>query len=181
MTKKIALVSLIIILSLINWSIYKKEQHIKHGEVVYLELAPVDPRSLMQGDYMALRFKLADDIRQALPTVQYRITAQDGEVIVTVAPNHVASYKALYQGQSLGSDELRVQYRVRNGQVKLATNAFFFEEGQGKAYQNARYGEFRVSNGEVLLVNMYDKDLKRLGPITAAWYVAKSSASSMEP
>jgi uncharacterized membrane-anchored protein len=164
MAKKIALLSLIIILALINWSIYKKEAHIQHGEVLYLELAPVDPRSLMQGDYMALRFKIANDIRQALPKENYRIPAQDGEVIVTLAPNRVGSYKALYAGQTLSSDERRIHFRVRNSQVKLATNAFFFEEGHAKDYQSARYGEFRVENGEVLLVNMYDKDLKRLGP-----------------
>lgn len=164
MVKKIALLTLIIILALINWSIYKKEQHIKNGEVLYLELAPVDPRSLMQGDYMALRFKIANEIRKALPKETYSIPAKDGEVVVTMDPNHVGTYKALYKGQSLGSNERRIHFRVRNYQVKLATNAFFFEEGHAKEYQDARYGEFRVENGEVLLVNMYDKDLKRLGP-----------------
>ncbi|XOT97907.1 GDYXXLXY domain-containing protein, partial [Alcaligenes pakistanensis] len=29
------------------------------GQTVLLELAPVDPRSLMQGDYMSLNFALS--------------------------------------------------------------------------------------------------------------------------
>jgi uncharacterized membrane-anchored protein len=30
--------------------------------LVFLELAPVDPRSLMQGDYMVLRYKIAEGV-----------------------------------------------------------------------------------------------------------------------
>jgi uncharacterized membrane-anchored protein len=52
---------------------------------------------------------------------------------------------------------------VRNGAVKFATNAYFFQEGTGKYFQTARYGQFRVDdNGELLLVAMYDSDLKIL-------------------
>jgi uncharacterized membrane-anchored protein len=58
-----------------------------------------------------------------------------------------------------------MRYRVRNGAVKFATNAFFFQEGHAKHYEPARYGQFRVdSSGELLLVAMYDKELNRLGP-----------------
>ena len=46
----------------VNGSIVAKERIKTHGERIYLELAPVDPRSLMQGDYMALRFALAESI-----------------------------------------------------------------------------------------------------------------------
>ena len=67
MSKKIALISLVLILALVNWSIWSKEKLLADGRNVYLELAPVDPRSLMQGDYMALRFKLANAVYKALP------------------------------------------------------------------------------------------------------------------
>ncbi|WP_414673872.1 GDYXXLXY domain-containing protein, partial [Marinimicrobium sp. UBA4509] len=52
MRRGIALVTALAILVLVNFSIYEKEQHLAQGEIMYLELAPVDPRSLMQGDYM---------------------------------------------------------------------------------------------------------------------------------
>ena len=45
-----------------NHSIVAKEHIRANGERIYLELAPVDPHSLMQGDYMALRFAIARDI-----------------------------------------------------------------------------------------------------------------------
>jgi uncharacterized membrane-anchored protein len=67
MYRKVALVSLVVILALVNWSIFGKEKQLAEGKIVYLDLAPVDPRSLMQGDYMALRFQLANEVYSALP------------------------------------------------------------------------------------------------------------------
>ncbi len=166
MSKKIALLSLVIILLLINWSIYQKEQHLKWGEKVYLELAPVDPRSLMQGDYMTLRFSLARKIRDALPKESTRFRAKimssDGYIIVKLNKKHIGTFKALYTEQTLGDNELLMHYRVRNGKIKLASNAFFFQEGDAKIYEKAKYGEFRVKNAELLLSNLYDAELKKL-------------------
>ena len=54
--------AVLLVLVAVNWSIVAKERIKTHGERIYLALAPVDPRSLMQGDYMALRFELANNI-----------------------------------------------------------------------------------------------------------------------
>ena len=169
MHKKIAIGSLFIILALVNWSIVEKEKHLAEGNEVYLKLAPVDPRSLMQGDYMALRFRLADEIYKALPKTEDRrqwrhdITASDGFVVTSLNERNVGSFKNLYKDQPLSNNEILLRYRVRNGAVKFATNAYFFQEGNGKYYEPARYGQFRVDDkGELLLVAMYDKDLRKL-------------------
>lgn len=171
MLKKIALISLLIILSLVNWSIMGKEKHLVEGRIVYLSLVPVDPRSIMQGDYMALRFRLADEVYKALPKLknhkQWRhdVAASDGYVVASLNEQNIGTFKRLYDDQALSEKEILMRYRVRNGAVKFATNAYFFQEGHGKYYQPARYGQFRVDNkGELLLVAMYDKDLKKLGP-----------------
>lgn len=173
MAKNIVLVAMIVILGLVNWSIIGKETHLAEGRSVYLELAPVDPRSLMQGDYMALRFQLANEVNKALPKAdEYRgwrqaVDASDGYVVVRLDARQVGSFKGLYKDQALAEDELRMRFRVRDGEVKFATNAFFFQEGHAKTYEPAKYGQFRVDDkGELLLVAMYDKDLKRLAPET---------------
>ena len=169
MNRVAALLSLFIVLGLVNWSIYKKEQQLASGDIVYLELAPVDPRSLMQGDYMALRFGVADQVYNALPkseeSRQWRqnVAATDGKIVVSLNAQRIATYKALYAGQDLQENELLMRYRVRNGTVKFATNAFFFQEGHASLYQDARYGQFRVDkNGELLLAAMHDEQLKKL-------------------
>lgn len=51
--------NLLLLLGYLNWSIYQKEQTLRDGQLVLFELAPVDPRSLMQGDYMSLRYREA--------------------------------------------------------------------------------------------------------------------------
>lgn len=56
---------LLLALIVANRGIAGHERTLAEGRVVLLELAPVDPRSLMQGDYMALRFDVADDIHAA--------------------------------------------------------------------------------------------------------------------
>ena len=167
MHKKLVLSALVLILALVNWSIYQKEEHIKNGKIVFLKLAPVDPRSLMQGDYMRLRFDMASKIYDKLPKYTERhswrhnnIDAKDGRVLVTLDAKRVASFSSLYNGSLLKENELFLKYRVRNGAIKFATNAFFFEEGTGSKYEKAKYGEFRVnSEGELLLVALADKDV----------------------
>ncbi len=49
-------------LGAVNLSIQTKEDIKANGETVLLQLAPVDPRSLMQGDYMALRFAITQGL-----------------------------------------------------------------------------------------------------------------------
>ncbi|MCL1480922.1 MAG: GDYXXLXY domain-containing protein [Marinobacter sp.] len=61
----IGLLALLVALAMVNLSVFQKEQQLAHGKVVYLDLAPVDPRSLMQGDYMALSFAIGQEIRRA--------------------------------------------------------------------------------------------------------------------
>jgi uncharacterized membrane-anchored protein len=171
MLKKVALIFLIIILGLVNWSILGKEKHLAEGKIVYLDLVPVDPRSLMQGDYMALRFRIADKVYKALPKSKdrkqwrYKVASSDGYVVTSLDEQNIGTFKSLYDDQALLEDEILMRYRVRNGTVKFATNAYFFQEGHGKYYEPALYGQFRMNNkGELLLVAMYDKDLKKLGP-----------------
>jgi uncharacterized membrane-anchored protein len=163
-------------LGVVNVSIMEKESLLKEGEVVRIELAPVDPRSLMQGDYMALRYKVGNEIRAQLRTrlsaagkAGSEFAAQDGVIVVTLDENRVGRFERFDDSQELKEKERRMRFRVRNGRVKFATNAFFFQEGTADIYNRARYGEFRVArDGELLLTGMRDKDLKTLGPDSAA-------------
>ena len=55
----------LLVLLVANGGIWQKEDLIAHGQPLFVPLAPVDPRSLMQGDYMALRFAFSDGMRTA--------------------------------------------------------------------------------------------------------------------
>lgn len=162
MRVKLTIASCFIVLLLVNMSIYKKEKLLAEGDIVYLKLAPVDPRSLMQGDYMALRFAIAREIYSKL-NQQQKDSAIDGKIVVTLDKNKIGRFKRFENDKALESNEHYMQYRVRNNRVKFATNAFFFEEGKGELYSEAKYGLFRVANnGELLLTNLHDDKLNLL-------------------
>ena len=170
MRNKFAVGALLVILVLINWAIAGKERQLATGEIVYLRLAPVDPRSLMQGDYMRLHFQIADQVGDALDA-RTRDDAPsetndnlDGQVVLAIDTQHIGTFRRLADNQTIAADELPVKFRVRGGKVMFATNAFFFQEGDADIYATARYGQFRVADsGELLLVGMYDEELKELG------------------
>ena len=160
MRKAIALVAGLLVLAFVNFGIHQREQLLTDGQIVLLELAPVDPRSLMQGDYMRLNFAVA---RQAFP-FESRNALADGHVIVGLDEHRVGRFRRLADGRPPAADEIALRYRVRGGQPNFATNAFFFEEGQARAYESALYGEFRVAtDGEMILTGLRDARFERLG------------------
>ena len=163
----IIVLTTVVVLVAVNWAIWQKEHHLAEGEIVYLELAPVDPRSLMQGDYMALNFALGNQIQSALHQSERdedSLKTRNGHVVVRLDEQRIAHFQRLDEGTSLRDDEQRLRYRLRNGQVRFATDAFFFQEGYGERYEPARYGQFRVNTkGEPLLVALYNAELTKLG------------------
>jgi uncharacterized membrane-anchored protein len=160
MRKLIAVVAGLLVLCAVNWGIYARERLLETGQVVLLELAPVDPRSLMQGDYMALRFRLAGQLTSGGAGNR----SEDGHVVVQPDEQRVGRFVRRDTGEPLAPGEVRLRYRVREGSVKFATNAYFFEEGSGGLYTRARYGEFRVGpDGTLLLTHLVGENFKRLG------------------
>ena len=156
-TRVLIAVGAAVVLAAVNLSILGKEAIKRDGVVVYLDLQPVDPRSIMQGDYMTLRFRLAQEIEG-----RDRNLVREGEV--RLADVLVDEQRVGRLAQPGAAPTLRIRYRVRKGRVWLGTNAFFFEEGSESRYAPARYGEFRVdtASGEAVLVGLRDANLKAL-------------------
>lgn len=125
-----------------------------------LELEPVDPRSLMQGDYMVLRYEL---VRKLGDTSEW---PSDGRLVLAVDEQRVGRFVRRDDGSPLEPGELFLSYRKRDrGKVRLGAEAFFFQEGQAHLFEEARYGELRVSvNGDSLLVGLADEAMRPLGP-----------------
>jgi uncharacterized membrane-anchored protein len=173
MRSAIAFLALLACLALVDYSIAAKERQLETGRLVYLELAPVDPRSLMQGDYMALRFKMANDARSQMPRepaarpqefpLRGGLASADGRLVASLDDQSIATFRRLDNGTPLAPNEVVLRYRVRNGDLKFATNAFFFEEGTARRYEGARYGAFRVApDGDLLLTGLRGANLQPL-------------------
>ena len=120
MRKWVALLSGLAMLAAANYAIYGKERLVTEGRVVLLELAPVDPRSLMQGDYMALRFKVTEG---AFGRGRAKEGWRDGRVVIRLDTQGLGSFSRFDDGTTLGSDEVRMRYRIRGTQGESGSSA----------------------------------------------------------
>ncbi|MFP6737907.1 MAG: GDYXXLXY domain-containing protein [Planctomycetota bacterium] len=169
MRMKLTLALGLVILAVLNFGIYRNELFIETGEEVYFELAPVDPRSLMQGDYMRLNYRTAQELRKELERIRGAGEGEvprTGKVVVSLDERRVVSFQRMWNGDPLAENERLLQYRYSDGwQVHVGSESFFFEEGQGKAYEKARYGIFKLGkDGRTILRALADKNLVRIEP-----------------
>jgi uncharacterized membrane-anchored protein len=147
-------------LAVVNLGIRQKEQLIATGQPVLVELAPVDPRSLMQGDYMRLDYRLPEDLRRRLGRTALGARPH---VVAHRDARGVATLQRLDDGRALAADELRIELTPKDGRWVLVSDAWFFREGEAARWANAKYGEFRVdAQGSALLVGLRDAALQKL-------------------
>ncbi|MET4579755.1 GDYXXLXY domain-containing protein [Ottowia thiooxydans] len=154
------LVGGVLALGLANADVWRKEQVIAHGQRILVPLAPVDPRSLMQGDYMQLRFSIPPKMLETLnESASYRLS-KHAVVIARLNTRAEAELVRLDgSGETLAEGEIRLPLRQLKGDWVLVTDAYFFAEGQGARFEQARFGEFRVlSDGRALLVGLADQE-----------------------
>lgn len=168
-TRQLALLlSGLAILAGINATVWRYERAMSSGEVVLLRLAPVDPRSLMQGDYMRLNYEIARE----LTSRDARATQNKGSdtLVIRLDAHQVATLVADGKADRLASDERLLQVHQSERQWQIGPDAYFFEEGSGQQYEAARYGEFRLqADGKTLLVGLRDEAYQPIGQTRARW------------
>lgn len=152
--------SLVAVLAVANAGIWQKESLIAQGQPVYVELAPADPRSLMQGDFMRLNYRLPAKLDDELDGL---LTRQRPRVVARRDARGVATVLRLDIGAPLASDELRIELTPKDGRWVLVSDAWFFKEGEAARWAPAKYAEFRVgADGRALLVGLKGAALNAL-------------------
>lgn len=154
----IILLNLLLLLLYFNYSVAQKEELLKNGQLVLLELRPVDPRSLMQGDYMTLRYSLSDDSTN-------RTIPKRGYCVVKLDSKGIAEKLRFQKNRTpLNNGELLIEYYAPDDwDVNIGAESFFFEEGQAKKYEDAKFGGIKVDKkGNSLLIGLYDLQLKKI-------------------
>lgn len=137
------------------FSASRMEKLLAEGDDLLLPLAPVDPRALLMGDYMDLDYVLNSDIRRAY-------TEKDAACAIVKTASEpvrgIASFVRFDDGTPLGENEFRILFRARDFRVISAAPAFYFQEGQGRFYEKARYGRVKARpDGKTLLVALCDE------------------------
>lgn len=161
----------------------QKENISRNGRTVLLKLAPVDPRSLMQGDYMRLNFALGDDMRHFFVKKeglegnsgywQVRDKVKEkgmtrGRVVIRLDAENRAEFVRFDDGGGLADGEMLLRYwgffsDRGGGMACFGSESFMFEEGKADVFAKAVYGELRVApDGGSVLVGLRDAGLKKL-------------------
>lgn len=138
---------LVLGLVVVNGLVLHKEWILHTGRPLLLELAPVDPRSMMQGDYMRLNYRVAQEAGHS--------SSNAGTLLLSVDAEGVGHYVAR-DAPPVSSDQLVIRYwRSRWDGTQVGAGAFFFQEGLADLYARAKLGEFRVApNGQAVLVGL---------------------------
>lgn len=158
----------LLVLGLTQRDVMQKETVVAQGQRIYIALQPRDPRSIMQGDYMALNFALPANRDAAGGNFADIPPPQFGKVhaVARLDARGVAALQRIaVKGEILADDELLVPLKYLKGEWTVVTDAYFFPEGQGQVFNAARFGEFRaLGQGKVLLVGLADEELQRIEP-----------------
>lgn len=157
--------NMVLVLLFFGFNIVKNEKVLSEGETVLLELRPVDPRSLMQGDYMTLHFEVCNHI--------YGLEAESNKFcVVRLDDDRVAHFVSLTNDAAvaLREDELLLRYSLEKNNwgekfYTIGSDSYFFQEGTAIKYETAKYGMLKVvTKGEMIgtcsLVGLCDENKK---------------------
>jgi uncharacterized membrane-anchored protein len=142
-------------LGVVNWSVYDEETAYAEARTILLPLGPVDPRSLIQGDYMVLNFR--ETIYPS--TEEIAALPETGEVFLRLDENGVAAFsRVAASGEAPAEGEIRIDYRKRgDGLLRYCPDSFFFQEGEADAFAAARFAVLKVApDGRARLVALAD-------------------------
>ena len=156
MRRGLAWLGMAVILLVLNGIAIHRERLIANGRPVLLKLAPADPRSLMQGDYMRLGYSFGEMPDPPAPKGQ-AVMRLDGRGVATFARYDADA------GAPLAAGEVAMQYTRIDWRTRIAPDAWYFQEGQAEHFSAARYARVIVtSDGVVSLVGLLDENLRDL-------------------
>lgn len=156
-TKKlILLINFILVITLINVMMYQSEQTIKNGKLVFFEIVPIDPRSIIQGDYMTLNYNISSQGDKKMPSSGVAYIGINKEQIVV----------EINQDSTLLDKSLRVlpiQYTKVGSRLRFGIESYLFQEGKAKSFEKAKYSGVRINaTGNCILVGLYKSDLEEI-------------------
>ena len=121
-----------------------KQYAVSTGTEVILQGAPVDPRSLMQGDYAILDYEIA-----GIPEDVKTEFAVGDDVIVVLAKTGDIWVASRYLGDDRGpkgNGEVFVRGQLQsNGRIDFGIGTYFVPEGTGLQIERAQDLKIRVS------------------------------------
>lgn len=136
------------------WDWQVKARIVAHGRQVLVPLRPADPRSLIQGDYMALAYdlRLLKDVGSGGGLVALRL---DGDGVMAGGRRIAALGEA-------AADEVVVRLGAGRRGPRLGPDSFLFQEGTGEKWAQARFAVLRIHDGALVLNGLADENRRTI-------------------
>lgn len=164
MKNSVLFISSLFILGILNFNIYQKQMILKNGEIVLLQLVPVDPRSLMQGNYMSLAYAIEGQMNEKKTIPPTR----NGFAVIAINDKNIGMFVRLYDGKNLEPHEKLIKYHYSPHQFRhfnIVPNSFLFQETHASYYERAKYALFKYrGKQDYLLAGLADEQGNMIKP-----------------
>lgn len=162
--RRIAMLVLLILLQFVwlgqqSWS---AERILAQGTQVKLELEPLDPRSLLQGDYVQLNYTISQPEEED-PTGSWEPLREQGRIRVVLAPDADGIHQFVRfagEDEELSEGEVIINGRTDGYRtVYYGIETYFVPEGTGLEVEStAKYAYVRVSaRGDALIERLTEE------------------------
>ena len=148
------------VLTSVNMKMMQYNAVLNEGESVILEIEPIDPRSLLQGDYMVLNYTILNNIERQddFPKKFYALIQRNEQGIVDIC----RMSDTVPTDFSGCAPNVYLPLKTDGWQTRLPSQDYFFPSGKEKYYSTAAYAEYRFKDGVLLLARLLDEHLKPL-------------------
>lgn len=159
--KKLAVFINLLLLAVIFTFSVVKEESCQQQTGFYLKLAPVDPRSIMQGDYMILNYEITD---KALLNIRDNFINR-GYINLKIDKNNIGQYVSVSQkpfNDENDKSKISVVFSFNGTDIDINVNSYMFQEGDSSLYSKAEYAQVILVKNKLRLKALTDKNFKPL-------------------
>lgn len=153
------MISIMTFTAILGISVAQTEYAIANGEDILLETLPVDPRDIMRGDYVTLRFKITADARIR---AEEKNIHQYGDVFITYTktPENIVEFKDVFSSEP-NEPFIKGEQNSWRG-ISIGAEKFFVPEGKGLTIEeidNLMLKAKKTKNGKIFGQQFY-KDMQ---------------------
>jgi uncharacterized membrane-anchored protein len=146
------------------------------GQVIYLHVRPVDPRDVFRGDYVTLNYDITNALHRATAIgelkeqkgndpMQGKVVYVQLKQIPSTTPGVPYIYEAKSISNRLEPSQINIKGRIANRysqNIQFGIDAFFVQEGQGQAIEQALRDRNQSVFAEVALSSSGNARIKNL-------------------
>ncbi|RCW43107.1 GDYXXLXY domain-containing protein [Paenibacillus prosopidis] len=157
MRKRPLLIAIVVVLQLgyVGYHAAASESLLSNGTSIKLEIEPLDPRSLLQGDYVTLNYSISTPPDSIANELESRRSLSKIKVVLRPDQRGVYIFDRLYKnGEALTDKEIVINGKLSGwNSIYYGIETYFVPEGTGtEVERNARFAYIKVSeDGDALL------------------------------